>query len=103
MKHALYEPTATDIQMLLQIVSLPGWQVLEKINLRELDLMQVEMVNVDAAQPNFRDVLAARHAEVKGGAKFYASVSEKIAGYAARVREADQPNVLPDVTEEMLS
>ena len=101
MQNAVYKPSNTEIQQLAQILSLPGYQVLEKIYFSELDLLQVAFMNIDGGEDDYEKKLAAKHALAKGGAKFYAQVSEKIAGYVNRMKEnSEQRQVLPDATEE---
>lgn len=102
MNAAIYRPSDIEVSQLQQVISLPGYQVLEKIFMSELDLMQVAIMNVDGGQPNYRDILSAKHAEAKGGAVFYTKVCEKIADYVARAREKNAPAIMPDVTEELI-
>jgi hypothetical protein len=102
MNAAIYQPSDQEIGYLTQLKQMPGYPVLEKIFLSELDLMQVAFMNVKAGAPNFKDELAAKHALASGGAQFYAQVCEKVAGYIARLGEKNTaPAVLPDLTEEM--
>lgn len=104
MNAAIYKPSDAEIQYLAQIMSMPGFKVLEKINLSELDLMQVDFMNVDGSEENYEKKLAAKHAIAKGGANFYARVSEKVAGYVTRLSEkSNQPEILPDQTAELFS
>lgn len=104
MNAAIYRPSDTEIQHLAQLMSMPGYKVLENINLSELDLMQVDFMNVDGSEENYEKKLAAKHAIAKGGANFYARVSEKVAGYVTGLSERrNQPEVLPDMTEEIFT
>jgi hypothetical protein len=102
MNAAIYTPSDQEIAYLAQLMQLPGYQVLEKINLSELDMLQVAFMNVEGTEENFEKKLAAKHALAKGGAQFYTKVCERITGYVTRLGEKNsQPPVLPDTTSEL--
>ena len=103
MNAAIYRPSDIEIQHLAQIMSLPGYKVLEQIFMGELDLLQIDFMNVEGSEDGYEKKLAAKHALAKGGAKFYALVCEKVAGYLASLNEKNQPEVLPDMTEEIFN
>jgi hypothetical protein len=103
MNAAIYRPTDQEIGYLTQLKQMPGYSVLERIFLSELDLMQVAFMNVEAGEQDYEKKLAAKHALAKGGAQFYAQVCEKVESYIARLGERNtQPLIQADPTESLL-
>jgi hypothetical protein len=101
-QQAAYRPTDQEIQHLLQILSQPGYQVLQRIMLGEIDGFQLDLINVDPTKPNYEVEVRAKHSIALAAGMFYERLQEKIAGYVNRMKERDTPDILPDVTESLL-
>ena len=102
MQQATYRPSQTEIQQLAQILSLPGYQVLQRVMMGEVDQFSVDLLNVDPTSEKYDSEVRAKHSIALSAGMFYARLQEKIAGYVNRLRESDQPSVLPDPTESLL-
>lgn len=103
MEKAAYKPHDTEIQQLLQILSLPGYQVLQRVMMAEVDGFQIDMMNVDPTKPNYDTEVRAKHSIALAAGMFYQRLQEKVAGYVNRVAEKSGPTVLPDPTEDTFS
>ena len=101
MKDASYRPTSADAQHLMQILSLPGYQVLEKIMVGEIDQFTVDLLNVDPDDGDYEKKVRNRHNLALSAGMFYERLRQKIAGYVNRTKEASESPILPDQTEEM--
>jgi hypothetical protein len=102
MEKASYKPSDTELQHLLQVLSMPGYQVLQRIQLAEIDFFQLDLINVDPTKPNYETEVRAKHSIALAAGMFYQRLQEKIAGYVARMKEnSEQRDVLPDTTEEV--
>lgn len=104
MEKASYKPSDTELQHLLQVLSMPGYQVLQRIQLAEIDFFQLDLINVDPIKPNYEAEVRAKHSIALAAGMFYQRLQEKIAGYVARMKEnSEQRDVLPDLTEEIFT
>jgi hypothetical protein len=101
MEKAAFKPQDTEIQQLMQIVSLPGYQVLQRVMMAEVDGFQIDMMNVDPTKPNYDVEVRAKHSIALAAGMFYQRLQERVAGYANRLKEKDGPPILPDPTEEV--
>jgi hypothetical protein len=101
MQNAAYKPQDTEIQQLTQILSLPGYQVLQRVMMAEIDGFQLDLINVDPTKPNYEVEVRAKHSIALAAGMFYQRLQERIAGYVARMKERAAPDVLPDPTESL--
>ena len=101
MEKAAYKPQDTEIQQLAQILSLPGYQVLQRVMMAEVDGFQIDMMNVDPTKPNYDTEVRAKHSIALAAGMFYQRLQERVAGYINRMKEKNE-TVLPDPTESLL-
>jgi hypothetical protein len=103
MMNAAYKPQDNEIQHLAQLLASPGYPILQRVILAEIDQFQLDLINVDPTKPNYETEVRAKHSIALAAGMFYQRLQEKIAGYVNRLNEKhNQPQVLPDVTSELL-
>jgi hypothetical protein len=103
-QNAAYRPTDTEIQQLLQILSLPGYQVLQRVQMAEIDQFQLDLLNVDPSSDKYETEVRAKHSIALAAGMFYQRLQERVAGYVNRMKEnSEQRQVLPDMTEEVFN
>jgi hypothetical protein len=103
MQQAAYKPQDNEIQHLMQLLASPGYPVLQKIMMGEIDQFQLDLINVDPTKPNYETEVRAKHSIALAAGMFYQRLQETIAGYVNRLNEKhNQPNILPDPTESLL-
>ena len=103
MTNASYKPQDGEIQHLIQLISMPGYQVLQKIMAGEIDQFSIDLLNVDPSSDKYDVEVRAKHSRALAAGMFYQRLQEKIAGYVNRLNEKhNQPPVLPDPTESLL-
>ena len=104
MTNASYKPQDGEIQHLMQMLAMPGYQVLQKIITGEIDQFSVDLLNVDPSSDRYETEVRAKHSIALAAGMFYQRLQEKIAGYVNRLNEKhNQPPVLPDLTEEIFN
>ena len=104
MQNAAYRPSDVEINQLLQILSLPGYQVLQRVMMGEVDQFSVDLINVDPSSPNYETEVRAKHSIALAAGMFYQRLQERVAGYVNRMKEnSEQRQVLPDMTEEVFN
>jgi hypothetical protein len=103
MQQAAYKPQDSEIQQLQQLLAMPGYQILQKIQMGEIDQFQVDLMNLDPDDAEFDKKARTRHNLALAAGMFYQRVTNKIAGHINRLNEKhNQPQVLPDVTSDLL-
>lgn len=102
MMNASYKPQDNEIQHLTQLLASPGYPVLQKVIMAEIDGFQLDLINVDPTKPNYETEVRAKHSIALAAGMFYQRLQEKIAGYVNRLNEKhNQPNILPDQTGDL--
>jgi len=102
MQQAAYKPQDNEIQHLMQLLASPGYPVLQKIMMGEIDQFSVDLLNVDPSAERYETEVRAKHSIALAAGMFYERLQSKIAGYVNRLNEKhNQPNILPDTTEEI--
>ena len=102
MQNAAYRPSDVEIQQLMQIISLPGYQILQRIMMGEIDQFSLDLLNVDPSSDRYETEVRAKHSIALAAGMFYQRLQERVAGYANRLKEKDGPPILPDMTEDLL-
>jgi len=100
-QNAAYRPSDVEIQQLMQIISLPGYQILQRIMMGEIDQFSLDLLNVDPSSDRYETEVRAKHSIALAAGMFYQRLQERVAGYANRLKEKDGPPILPDPTEEI--
>ena len=104
MLQASYRPSDTEVAQLMALLQQPGFEVLKKIQMAEVDFFQLDLLNTDPSAENYETLVRNRHSLALAAGMFYQRLQEKIAGYVNRLNEKhNQPPVLPDLTEEIFS
>ena len=104
MQNATFKPQDKEIQQLLQILALPGYQILRKAMMAEIDQFQIDLLNVDPSSDRYETEVRAKHSIALAAGMFYQRLQERIAGYVNRMKEnSEQRQVLPDMTEEVFN
>ena len=102
MQNAAYKPQDNEIQHLMQLLSAPGYPILQKVMMAEIDQFQLDLLNVDPSSDKYETEVRAKHSIALAAGMFYQRLQEKIAGYVNRLNEKhNQPPVLPDLTQEL--
>lgn len=102
MQNASFRPSDVEIQHLMQVLALPGYQVLQRVMLGEVDQFSVDLLNVDPSSDKYETEVRAKHSIALAAGMFYERLQQKIAGYVNRIKEkSDQQEPLPDATEEL--
>jgi hypothetical protein len=100
-KDAAYHPRETEVAQLMTLVQMPGYEILKKIYIAEVDQLQVDMMNADPT--NEKEVLAKHNLALAAG-MFYQRVSNKVAGYIQEFGDRKKAqDVQPDQTAELFS
>jgi len=104
MNAASYRPSDTEVQQLMSAVQMPGFEVLKRIQLGEIDQFQLDLMQVDPTDKDYESQVRAKHNLALAAGMFYQRVTNKVAGYIQDfTTKRDQPNVLPDPTQELLN
>ena len=101
MQNAAYKPQDNEIQHLMQLLAMPGYQVLQRVMMAEIDGFQIDLMNVDPSSDKYEAEVRAKHNIALAAGMFYARLNERISGYVNRMTEKNAPAVLPDSTEEV--
>ena len=103
MQNATFKPQDNEIQQLQQILALPGYQILRKAMMAEIDQFQIDLLNVDPSSDRYETEVRAKHSIALAAGMFYQRLEDRIAGYVNRFTEKhNQSPVLPDPTESLL-
>jgi len=101
MQNATYKPQDNEIQHLIQLLASPGYSVLQKIMMGEIDQFSLDLLNVDPSAERYETEVRAKHSIALAAGMFYQRLQEKISGYVNRMNE--RHNQPPDPTQELLN
>lgn len=102
MMHASYRPSDSEITQLLGILQMPGFEVLKKIQMAEVDWFQLDLMNVDPSGAGYDAEVRAKHNLALAAGMFHQRVIDKVAGYVAELgAKREQKQVLADATENL--
>lgn len=103
MQNAAFKPQDSDIQHLMQLLASPGYPILQRVMMAEIDQFSVDLLNVDPSSDKYETEVRAKHSIALAAGMFYQRLQDKIAGYVNRLNEVrNQPVVQPDPTESLL-
>ena len=103
MQNASYRPSDTEIAQLMALLQQPGFEVLKKIQMAEVDFFQLDLLNTDPSAENYETLVRTRHSLALAAGMFYQRVTDKVAGYIGEFgARRDQKIVQPDPTQELL-
>ena len=103
MQNASYRPSDTEVAQLMALLQQPGFEVLKKIQMAEVDYFQLDLLNTDPSAENYDTLVRTRHSLALAAGMFYQRVTDKIAGYVSELgARRDQKIVQPDPTQELL-
>lgn len=102
MLQASYRPSDTEIAQLMALLQQPGFEVLKKIQMAEVDFFQLDLLNTDPSAENYEALVRNRHSLALAAGMFYQRVTDKIAGYVSELgARREQKQVLADTTENL--
>lgn len=103
MQNASYRPNDVEIAQLASIISQPGFEVLKRIQLGEIDQFQLDLMSVDPTDKDYESQVRAKHNIALSAGMFYQRVTNKVATYIAELgAKRDQPQIQPDQTADLL-
>ena len=103
MTGAIFKPNAADMAQLLSLTKQPGFDILNKLMVSELDTMQLDIMNTDPTDPNYTALLKERHSLAKAAAMFYQKLMNRLHNEAQEFVAAQTGGeVMPDQTENLL-
>jgi len=101
MQNASYRPSDSEIAQLMSILQMPGYAILQKIMVGQVDQFQVDLLNVDPCDKEYDSKVRTHHLLALSGGMFYQRVTDTVATYVREFSDKrDQKQVLPDMTEE---
>jgi hypothetical protein len=102
MMNASYRPSDSEITQLLGILHMPGYEVLKKIQMAEVDFFQLDLLNTDPSAENYETLVRTRHSLALAAGMFHQRVTDKIAGYVSELgAKREQKQVIADATENL--
>lgn len=103
MMDALYKPNASDMAQLLALTKQPGFDTLKKLMLSQIDRFQLDVMNVDPTDKDYRDKLSSAHNIAKSAGLFYQSVMKRISNETQEFISAQSGGeIQPDPTASLL-
>jgi hypothetical protein len=105
MNAASYNPTKDEISYLGSLMQQPGYEVLKKIMMGEIDRFQIDLMNVDPSSQTYETEVRAKHALALSAGMFYQRVTDRISGLMQQMtieRDQAQRRIQPDPTENLL-
>jgi len=102
MQQASYRPSDTEVAQLMALLQQPGFEVLKKIQMAEVDFFQLDLLNTDPSAENYETLVRTRHSLALAAGMFHQRVTDKIAGYVSELgARREQKQVLADTTENL--
>lgn len=103
MMQATYRPSDSEIVQLTSILQMPGYEVLKKIMVGEVDFFQIDMMNVDPSSPSYDSEVRAKHSLALAAGMYFQRVTDKVKGYIAEYGAKNEARkVQPDPTESLI-
>lgn len=100
---AMYKPNSTEIGLLMAVLQHPGYEVLQKIYLSEIDHFQVDLMNVDPSSETYDKDVRIKHNLALAAGMFHQRVVNRVANEIHEFSNRKTENqIQPDVTEELI-
>lgn len=104
MEKATFRPTETEVAQLMSLIQQPGYQILQKIMIGEVDKFQLDLLNVDPSSPTYDQDVRVKHNLALAAGMFYQRVSNRVASEIQDMNDRRKSHeVQPDITAELFS